>query len=160
MSTKEKIVVIVTGKGCIGKDDIRKIMEESYRVMNVSSMAPIIKIAHTGGCATRKGDKEQKLLAELRKIFIEYNDLPYVYTVNKYEAFLENSSQIMLVQIGEPEEISKFRKYVRAPVVVVGVPSERENELTASDYDYIYDGNKSYEETKADLKALLRRIMK
>ena len=62
----EKCVVIINGKGGVGKDTLCDIVSKKYCVSNVSSITPIKQIAQMGGW---KGGKENKDRNTILNIF-------------------------------------------------------------------------------------------
>lgn len=108
----KKIVVIINGKGGVGKDTLCDIVSKKYCVKNVSSITPIKQIAQIGGWKGGKENKDRKFLADLKKLFVEYNDLPFMYLKEETNLFLQREQEILFVHIREIEEIKKFLKYV------------------------------------------------
>ena len=108
----KKITIIINGKGGAGKDTMCEMAAKHFRTMNVSSIDPIKKIASQNGWNGEKDDKSRKFLADLKKIFTDYNDLPTEYIFGKYKEFLVSDCEILFVHIREPEEIEKFRRKI------------------------------------------------
>lgn len=108
-----KLVVIINGRGGIGKDTLINAVKKDYNVTNFSSIDKIKEIAAVGGWDfTDKSDKGRKLLADLKQAFLAYNDLPFTETIEHINAFLEKEPtnpwySVMFVHIREPEEISR-----------------------------------------------------
>ena len=105
-----KLVIVINGSGGVGKDSICSIVGKHYSTMNISSVDPIKKIAFENGWDGRKNEKSRKFLADLKQLFVDFNDLPCKYLLDKYQEFLESNNEILFVHIREPEEISKFKK--------------------------------------------------
>ena len=80
----KKIVIIINGNGGVGKDTLCDFASEKYTVTNISAITPIKNIAYQFGWRGEKDQKSRKFLADLKKTFIEYNDLPYRYLVGEY----------------------------------------------------------------------------
>ncbi|NDO46252.1 hypothetical protein [Clostridium sp. MD294] len=108
----KKYVVIINGKGGVGKDTLCDIVSKRYCVKNVSSITPIKQIAQIGGWKGGKENKDRKFLADLKKLFVEYNDLPFEYLKEEMNLFLQKEQEILFVHIREIEEIKKFLEYV------------------------------------------------
>lgn len=109
----KKLVVIINGRGGIGKDTLINAVKKDYNVTNFSSIDKVKEIAAIGGWDyTDKSDKGRKLLSDLKQAFLAYNDLPFTETIEHINAFLEKEStspyyDVMFVHIREPEEISR-----------------------------------------------------
>lgn len=164
----DKIVIIINGNGGVGKDTLCDFASEKYKVKNISAITPIKKIASQYGWKGEKNQKSRKFLADLKSIFIEYNDLPFKYLKEEYEKFLRDHKQILFVHIRESEEIDKFKNCVEIPCVTLLIRREDlvKNWGNASDdnvenyaYDYIYDNNKSIIDAKSDFLEFLQEIL-
>lgn len=164
----EKIVIIINGNGGVGKDTLCSFASEQYKVTNVSAITPIKDLAYQCGWRGEKDPKSRKLLADLKKAFVEYNDLPYLYLIDEYEKFLRNNTQILFVHIREGEEIDKFKQYVKIPCITLLI---RRNNLLKSwgndsddnvekyAYDYIYNNNNTLAEARNDFGLFLQEII-
>ena len=107
----EKKVVIINGKGGVGKDTLCNIIGKKYAVKNVTYNTPIKEIAKIGGWKGGKENKDRKFLADLKKLFIDYNDLPFLYLKKEMKSFLLNEYDVLFIHIREIEEIKRFLQY-------------------------------------------------
>ncbi len=107
-----KQIVVINGSGGSGKDTVCALAAERYRVRNVSSITPIVEIARKAGWDGVKTDKARRLLARLKEVFTEYNDLSFRYCMQQVDAFRQSDEQLLFVHIREPEEIERFRRAV------------------------------------------------
>lgn len=164
----KKTVIIINGNGGAGKDTLCDFAGEIYKVTNISAITPIKEIACQYGWQGEKDARSRKFLADLKKTFVEYNDLPFQYLTGEYEKFLEQDSEILFVHIREGEEIEKFKQYVEIPCITLLIRRSGRPESwgNASDdnvenyqYDQIYYNDKTLEEAKADFGAFLQRIL-
>ena len=110
---KRKLVVVINGKGGVGKDTFCDFVSEKYSTLNISTITPVKEIARRYGWSGEKDKKSRKFLADLKRIFIEYNDLPNSYAFQEYKKFLEGDKEIMFVDIRECKEIREFCQRVR-----------------------------------------------
>lgn len=110
----DKHVIIVNGRGGVGKDTICALAEQYYKAHTISSITPILAVAKCGGWDGHKTPEARLLLSRLKEIFTAYNDLSFSYCMQQYILFLESDQQILFVHIREPEEIERFRKAVGA----------------------------------------------
>lgn len=104
----DKRVIIVNGRGGVGKDTICAAAASYYRVRNISSITPIVEIARFAGWDGKKDPAARRLLSRLKDAFTEWGDLSFSYCMQQYVAFLESDEQILFVHIREPEEIARF----------------------------------------------------
>lgn len=105
-----KLVIVINGRGGVGKDTLCEIAATRFSVMNVSSITPIKEIAALCGWDGGKDDRARKFLSDLKRLTVEYNDYPTAWLMDRYSEFLSGSSEIMFVHIREGEEIAKFVK--------------------------------------------------
>ncbi len=103
-----KTVIVINGRGGCGKDTICDICAGIYPVANVSSITPIKEIARMAGWNGEKDPKSRKMLADLKELFTEYNDLPTKYILSELDKFLASDNEILFVHIREGSEIAKF----------------------------------------------------
>ena len=71
---KDKIVIIINGKGGAGKDTVCDIAAKFYKVEIISAITPIKEIATSFGWRGEKDRRARKFLSDLKRAFIEYND--------------------------------------------------------------------------------------
>jgi len=164
----KKLVVIINGRGGVGKDTLCDFAGKYFKVKNVSAITPIKDIARQNGWNEEKDAKSRKFLADIKKAFIEYNDLPFKYLGREYNKFLNGQEDIMFVHIREGEEIDKFKRIVEVPCVTLLVLRKQNGNNhwgNASDdnvgkyhYDYEYNNDKSLQEAEVDFAAFLKRV--
>lgn len=157
----EKIVIIINGNGGVGKDTLCEFAAKHFNVQIISSITPIKEIAQKyGGWSGQKDSKSRKFLADLKELFVDYNDLPFQYLCKEYSQFMKREAQILFVHIREGAEIEKFKKQIPGSCYTLLVTRES-NEKTRwgneSDdnvkkyaYDLIYENNKPLEESELD----------
>ncbi len=107
-----KHTFIINGRGGVGKDTVCKLTEAFWRVQNISSIDPIVEIATELGWDGQKAPESRRFLSDLKQAFIRYNDLPFRYCMEKYDAFMSSDDEILFVHIREPDEIDRFKKAV------------------------------------------------
>lgn len=165
-----KLVVIINGNGGVGKDTLCEFAEKKYRVRNVSAITPIKEIARQNGWNGEKDARSRKFLADLKQVFIEYNDLPLQYLREQYHRFQVGTEEIMFAHIREGEEIDKFKGSVDIPCVTLLVSRQQGEHAcwgNASDdhvgdymYDYHYHNDKSLEEAEGDFLGFIDMVFK
>ncbi|MBQ9115668.1 MAG: hypothetical protein IJY04_01460 [Clostridia bacterium] len=125
-----KLGIVINGRGGVGKDTLCDFAAKAYRTVNVSSVTPIKRIAAENGWKGEKTPEARRFLAELKRVFTEYNDLPNRYALAEYGKFVEDpEKQIFFVHIREGAEIEKFVRGAKcfdgAKCVTLLVTSER-----------------------------------
>ena len=136
----KKTVIVINGQGGCGKDTICTIMSKYYNVKNISTVDPIKAIAKYAGWQGEKGDKARKMLADLKQVFIEYNDLPLNY-VKEEIAKIVNCATVHTITL----LVKRLDKYFERKVYGNSADDDVEN----YNYDFIYCGNN---ETIEDLE--------
>ena len=166
----KKAVIVINGRGGVGKDTLCDMAAKSFKTLNVSSITPIKEIAKMCGWDGAKDDKSRKFLADLKKLSVEYNDYPTVWAAEKYKEFLSSDKELMFVHIREPEEIAKFVSSTDGAAITLlirgGERMKRGAYGNAADdgvenysYDYYFDNDVTLEEAEAGFILLLNRIL-
>ncbi|MBO6148764.1 MAG: hypothetical protein J6O55_05420 [Lachnospiraceae bacterium] len=162
-----KIVIIINGRGGAGKDTLCGFAAEGFKSESHSSIDPIKEIASKYGWKGDKDSRSRKFLSDLKRVFAEYNDLPTVYLMEKYHAFLQNGNELFFAHIREAEEIKKFKSKVESPCVTLLI---RRNDRmgdwgNASDdgvediaYDYVYDNDRDLDTARREFIELMNKI--
>ncbi len=166
----KKLAFVINGAGGAGKDTLCELAAKHFKTVNVSSIDPIKKIARENGWNGEKDLKSRKFLADLKRIFSEYNDLPTKYTVSEYAKFLKSDAELFFVHIREGEQIAHFveeaGKLGAKPKTLL-IRSERCKSIygnTADDdvedfpYDYYYRNDSSLEEAEGRFCDFLRSL--
>lgn len=172
----KKYVVVINGKGGVGKDTLIEMVSKHFKVRNVSSVDGIKDIARTLGWDGQKDDKSRKFLADLKQLATDYNDYPFRYTCMELTEFLRNDNQeLMFVHIREGKEIQKFvdkvKKYksymdVQVDTLLVRRSTEKTTYGNKSDdnvdtynYDYIYENELPLEKIEYDFLLFLLKML-
>lgn len=165
----KKIVIIINGKGASGKDTLCAFARARYRCKNISSITPIKKIAAQAGWNGEKDKKSRRFLADLKQLFIEYNDLPLQYLLQEYSDFVQDlEEEILFVHIREPKEIDKFKKQVTLKCITLLIRGKTNGETFGNDsddlveqypYDYIYENVLPLWEVERDFTNYLGNIL-
>lgn len=167
---KNKIVIVINGKGGAGKDTVCDITSRFFKVRNISAITPIKEIAAEFGWNGEKDNKSRKFLSDLKRAFSEYNDLPNRYLEKEYHAFKESDADILFVHIREKDQIDAFKRRVDIKCVTMLVQSTRidngnKQYGNASDdnveeycYDYCYKNEKPIEKLTEDFMNFIYRL--
>ncbi len=154
-------IYVINGSGGTGKDTVCDITAKYYKVRNISSITPIVEIAKFAGWNGEKTNEARRLLARLKEVFTEYNDLSLNYCVQQANEFLKSDEQIMFVHIREPKEIARFKKKIDCNTILVRRQSvtdgkiygnSADDEVENYDYDYIIDNNGDLNELENTVK--------
>lgn len=166
----EKTVIIINGNGGVGKDTLCDSVRQVCEVMNVSAITPIKRIAQKYGWNGEKDEKSRKFLADLKKAFIDYNDLPTKYLIEQYNIFLNSKAKILFVHIREGEEIDKFKCYVKIPCYTLLIRRDlieckqwgnySDDGVANYSYDFYYDNNKPLKQTEIEFPKYIKKILK
>lgn len=172
MSNKDKLVVVINGKGGVGKDTLCEIMEKHFKCVNVSAITPIKQIAARYGWNGEKDLKSRRFLSELKRIFADYNDLPNQYLIKEYNSFLNSDKKIMFVHIREKDQIEKFIDSIEGKCItllITNLKNNKENTTYGNDaddlveeytYDYYYDNSLPLEQAEEDFTGYFSNIIK
>lgn len=159
----QKKVYVINGSGGTGKDTICEIAAKIYKVRNISSITPIVDIARFAGWDGNKTPESRRMLARLKEVFTEYNDLSFNYCVNQAKEFFMSDEQILFVHIREPEEIARFKNkigdacetiLVRRQSVTNGKKygNHADDDVEKFEYDHIIENNAGLNELNNTVK--------
>ena len=165
----KKAVIVINGRGGVGKDTLCAFAEGKYAVRNVSSITPIKALAEQCGWNGEKTDRARKFLSDLKALLIEYNDYPTTWALAEYERFLASDAEIMFLHVREGAEIAKFVRGTggRAQTLLVrrsshhaGAYGNASDDLVEEyDYDYIFDNDLPLEKAEGEFLSLLDKII-
>ena len=151
-----KKIIIINGTGGSGKDTFISFCNEYRKVLNVSTVDKVKEAAKVlVGWNGEKDEKSRKLLVDLKRLSIDYNDAPTKYIMSRVDEFNNSDYEIMFIHIRESEEIDKAKKLLNAKTLLITNP--RVELITSNDSDakvneYNYDYNILNDGTLEDLK--------
>lgn len=165
----KKTVIILNGRGEVGKDTLCDMISGYYPVMNVSSITPIKEIARQCGWTGEKNDKSRMFLSDLKRLLTNFNDYPTLYLLRQYEQFKNSDNRILFVQIREGTEIDKLKAQIDCPCFTLLVKRSSQDfgkwgnvsddEVESYEYDYIFDNCKPLEVTGPVFKSFIDDIL-
>lgn len=156
------IPIIINGRGGCGKDTLVdytiEYFNNSIDIRNISSITPVKEIAkQLGWEESDKSNKARKFLSDLKKILIEWNNLPNKYII-EYIDKLKNTGTptIVFIHIREISEIEKIKylfssKKLKPVTILIKSPVTDENvygnnsddNVEFYNYDHIFINDKS-----------------
>ena len=152
----EKSIIIINGTGGAGKDTFVSFCSEVTGVLNVSTVDKVKEAAKIlVGWNGEKDEVSRKLLVDLKKLSVDYNDAPTKYICSMAENFKNSEDNLMFVHIREASEIEKAKKLLNAKTLLITNP--RVKLITSNDSDgkvneYNYDYYIVNDGTLEDLK--------
>ena len=161
MNIQQPNVFLINGYRGTGKDEFVKIFSEfaDFRVINLSTIDPVKDIAKLMGWNGKKEDKDRNFLADLKKLWVNYNDELNNQIIERiFEHVPDNSGTVVFVHVREPEQIelltnliSNNKQRVWVSTIFINRPDARTNLPTNSAdtevenyiYDFIVDNTSS-----------------
>lgn len=171
INTEKKITIVINGKGGVGKDTLCQAVEPYYKTWNISSITPIKEIAKNFGWNGEKDLRSRRFLAELKRVFSEYNDLPNRYLLEEYHRFLQSDARVLFVHIREADQISAFVHSIEGncktilvlrdlPETASGYGNHADDDVDNYPYDLVFDNNRPLEQSSAAFVALIEDLLK
>lgn len=161
-----KKVFVVNGYPRSGKDTFAEILSKYVKVMKISSVDKVKEIARLARWNGEKDDKGRKLLADLKAVLVDYDDLPFKYVYAKYQEFLSSDYDVLLVDIREQTEIVKAKKELGAETVFIEnknikniVSNSSDANIPIDGYGYVVRNNGSLEEYEANIQRFIKEVL-
>jgi hypothetical protein len=167
---QQKLVIVINGKGGVGKDTFCKTAAQFYPVRTVSAITPVKVIARQCGWDGEKDLKARRFLASLKRLLAEYNGYPNFYLERRYQEFLEDEKQLILfVHIREADQIQDFLRRVDGKKATLLIRSKHlgqntygnaaDDEAEAFDYDYEFHNDCDLEQLPQVVHAFLADLL-
>lgn len=164
-----KVVIIINGRGGVGKDTLCSFVGKKFKTRVVSAITPIKKLAVDIGWDGTKDARSRKLLSELKRVVVEYNDYPTGYLTEKYREFLASDETILFMHIREIDEIKKIREVIPEEICATllvtkedvgswGNPSD--DMVDQYEYEYYYDNTMPKDRSEVEFVRLIERILR
>lgn len=155
---EQKLVIIINGKGGCGKDTICNILDKHYPTKSISTITKVKQAARLMfGWKGGKNLKDRKFLSDLKDLWTDYNDGPFMYAINEFQKFADKPvaayNEILIIHVREPSEIKKIKDRINfigtVPCVTLLIKSPRTESVEygneADDlvnkypYDFLYN---------------------
>ena len=151
---RSKLVIVINGKGGVGKDTICELTGQLFYVKTISSITPIKEIAVQCGWKGEKDIRARRFLADLKQLLIAYNDFPNQYLVREVQSFqTDPGADNLFVHIREADPIRGFLRRAGGKTVALLIRSSRpglsaavygnsaDDDVERYDYDYVFDND-------------------
>lgn len=168
----EKVIIIINGKGGVGKDTLCDFARKAFKVRNISSITKVKEVAAIAGWDGEKDVRGRRLLSDIKNALIKYDDCIIARQLNNvtFNHMLFENIQILFVHIREPEEIEKYKSLLPDAFTVKTLLIKRDtgirnygnpaDDLVENyDYDYTYENTKPLEEAGDDFINFLNETM-
>lgn len=138
----KKRIFIVNGMARSGKDTFANFLDDFVPVFKYSSIDKVKCIAAQCGWDGGKTERDRKFLSDLKMLTTEYSDMPFVDVSIMVDRFrLDDTRDVMLIDIREPEEIEKAKKAFDAETIYIHNPNVMEivsnfGDAHVSEYHY------------------------
>lgn len=166
---------MINGVASSGKDLFVELFTKNYkyRTVNISTIDKVKEIAKNNfGWNGKKNDKSRKFLSELKRLWIEYNNGPFLDVVNTIKEFeynfkIKGEEDIFFVHVREPEEIQKFVDNYKDKCTTLIVKRDIDIPNNDSDmnvekfnYDYIIENNGTIKELELKVVDFIEKVSK
>lgn len=161
-----KQVVIINGSGGVGKDTFVEFCSKYTNVANISSVDNVKEAAKIlTGWNGEKDEKSRKLLSDLKKLGIEYNDAPFQYLSKKVQEFQNSDKEMLFIHIREHTEIEKCKQAFLAKTLLITnknvaaiLSNYSDSDINNYHYDYVIHNDGTLEELKQKAKNFLKNF--
>jgi dephospho-CoA kinase len=151
-----------------GKDTFAKFLNEIVPTLKYSSIDKVKDIAKLCGWDGKKTEKDRKFLSDLKMLTTEYSNMPFKSIEEKVSEFLKDDlHQILLIDIREPKEIDKVKKFFNAKTLLIKNDNVKQVNSNFGDanvfnytYDYTIENNGTLEEFKSTVENFAKNIYK
>ena len=123
------------------------------------------------GWAGEKTDKARKLLSDLKRLTVEYNDYPTLWGKARFDEFMASDNEIMFFHIREADQIKKYVEatngVAKTLLIRGGDRMTKRTYGNAADdcvenynYDYYFVNDKTLDVAEREFCAFIGEILK
>ena len=140
-----KKVYITNGSAGNGKDSFAELLSKYISVFKYSSIDLVKEMFETVGIGKdNKTEKKRKLWSDGKDMLTKYDDIPFKDITSVVNDFKNNKieSEVLLIDIREPEEIQRAVKTFNAKAILIHNPNVEHivsNHADANVKNYKYD---------------------
>ena len=151
-------IIIINGVATSGKDEFANLFKKNYehKCYNWSTIDKVKKISENNfNWKGEKTDEARKFLSEMKRIWSEYNNGPFINIkkkIIKHNSNLEKKHKkntIYFIHCREPHEIDKFKSEFGDKCITllvkrkdIDIPdNESDKNVDKYNYDYIIDND-------------------
>ena len=152
----DKNIIIINGTGGAGKDTFVSFCSEAEKVLNISTVDKVKEAAKIlVGWNGEKDEVSRKLLVDLKRLSIDYNDAPTKYVMQMAEKFKNSNDNLMFIHIREIDEIKKTKKLLNAKTLLITNPrvnlivsNNSDGKVNEYEYDYYIENDGTLDDLK------------
>lgn len=160
-----KQIFILNGTARAGKDPFANLLNEHFPTKHISSITPVKKAAEALGWSGEKTPDYREFLCEMKKFVNSKGEFIWNYLDKEVEDFRnDDKSQILLIDIREPDEIKKaVEKYDAKTILIVRrrvevLSNSADAEVYKYGYDYLIDNDDNLNNLWLKVKAFAKKI--
>lgn len=163
-----KKVIITNGSGTNGKDTFSNLLNKYIPTHKYSSINLVKQMLEIAGVDTNNKTEElRKLCSDIKDILTKYGDIPFKDVSSIVMDFKDNliETDVLLIDIREPEEIARAVKIFGAETILIRNPNVAAITTNHADanvenytYDYIIENNGTLEHLEEVAKEFAKYI--
>ena len=151
-----KKIYVTNGSAKNGKDSFAEFLGKYVSVYKYSSIDLVKEMFETVGISKdNKTEKKRKLWSDGKDLLTQYDDIPFKDITSIVTDFKNNriDSEILLIDIREPEDIARVVKEFGAETILIRNPNVRkivsnhaDRDVENYEYDYIIENDGTLEQ--------------
>ena len=151
-----KKVYVTNGSAGNGKDTFAEFLSKHISVFKYSSIDLVKEMFEVVGISKEnKTEKKRKLWSDAKDMLTQYDDIPFKDVASIVADFKSNKieTEILLIDIREPEEIARAVETFGAETILIDNPNVRKIDSNHADanvknykYDYIVENDGTLEQ--------------